>query len=82
MNATATLARRSFPREVPQGPPKECFRQRFQSSLRVCMTRGFSPEESFGMVWVETLEEVPITEHDQAEIYGELIQWAKNALRS
>ena len=61
--------------------PKELFRERFQRSLRSCVRRGFSVEESFGMIWIETWEEIPVGEQEQSELYEELINWAKNALK-
>lgn len=56
---------------------KQRFREKFQRSLRSCVRRGFSVEESFGMIWVETWEEIAISEKDQSELYEELITWAK-----
>ncbi len=61
---------------------KEQFRQRFQRSLRACLRRGFSIEESFGMIWVETWEEVSVTDREQSELYDELIDWAKRETAS
>lgn len=57
---------------------KELFREQFQRSLRSCLRRGFSIEESFGMIWEETWEEIAINEREQAELYEELICWAKS----
>ena len=57
---------------------KEQFRLRFQRSLRACVRRGFSIEESFGMIWEETWDEISLTEREQSELYEELINWAKN----
>lgn len=57
--------------------PKELFRARFQRSLRNCVRRRFSVAECFGLIWVETLDEVSLTEHEQSELYEELIDWAK-----
>jgi hypothetical protein len=79
MNATATyqfLGHLSAPRDASH---KERFREIFQRSLRSCLRRGFSVEESFGMIWVETWEEVAVTEEEQSALYDELIGWAKNA---
>ena len=59
---------------------KQQFREKFQRSLRCCVNRGFSVEESFGMIWVETWEEISLSEQEQAELYDELIDWAKNNL--
>ena len=80
MNATATrhiaapfLNHRSVSR-------KDRFRDKFQRSLRSCIRKGFTLEESFGMIWVETWEEIAITEAEQSALYDELIRWAKNTL--
>jgi len=59
---------------------KDEFRARFQRSLRACVQRGFSVEESFGMIWVETWEEIAVSEREQSELYDELLRWAKNGL--
>jgi hypothetical protein len=56
------------------------FREKFKRSLRQCVVRGFSVEESFGMIWEETLEEFGLSEKAQAELYEELIDWAKVSL--
>ena len=32
------------------------------------------------MIWVETWEEIAITEEEQSALYGELIRWAKTTL--
>lgn len=57
--------------------PKELFRQSFQRALQACVRRGFSVEESFGMIWVETWEEVSLSDQEQAELYREMLNWAK-----
>lgn len=57
----------------------ELFRALFQSSLRQCVKRRFSVAESFGVIWIETLEQVALPEEDQASLYEELINWAKQA---
>ena len=81
MNAVATPTLfRSFS-GFRYRPAKELFRERFQRSLRSCLRKGFCLEESFGMIWIETWEEVPISEKDQGELYDELINWAKTAVR-
>ena len=56
------------------------FREKFKRSLRQCVVRGFSVEEAFGMIWVETLEEVLLTDEEQGELYEDLISWAKSSL--
>lgn len=55
----------------------EIFCTRFQSALRECIRHRFSIEESFGMIWVETLDEVPLLPEEQAQVYDTLIEWAK-----
>ena len=79
MNATAT---RQFFSPFPSnrtGAEKERFRDKFQRSLRSCIRKGFTLEESFGMIWVETWEEVAVTDEEQSALYDELIRWAKNS---
>jgi len=34
-------------------------------------------EEGFGVVFEETLEQIPLTENEQRQLYNELLQWAK-----
>jgi len=77
MNAIATL--RTFPLFSPHLPldRKEQFRMKFQRCLRACVRRGFSLEESFGMIWEETWEEIALSDAEQCELYEELIEWAK-----
>ncbi len=55
----------------------EKFRSQFEKAISQCLKWGFSIEESFGMVWEETLETVEISEAGQAHLYAELIEWAK-----
>jgi hypothetical protein len=80
MNAIAL--QQFWPTVVPsqRGSQKDRFREIFQRSLRSCVRRGFTVEESFGMIWVETWEEVAVTEEEQSALYEELIRWAKTAL--
>lgn len=56
---------------------KNLFSVRFQRSLRECLRHGFLLEESFGLVWEETLDDVCLTEAEQSEVYGELLAWAR-----
>jgi hypothetical protein len=56
---------------------RDCFREKFQRSMRSCVKRGFSIEESFGMIWVETWEEVALSEKEQADLYEEMLLWVK-----
>jgi hypothetical protein len=77
MNATSThQVFEAIPR-FPSSSAKGRFRERFQRSLRSCLRRGFSVEECFGMIWVETWEEIALSEQGQSELYDELIGWAK-----
>src|SRR5690242_14766241 len=57
---------------------KELFRARFQRALRSCVRRHFSVPECFGLIWLETLEEIALSDEDQCELYDELIDWAKS----
>jgi hypothetical protein len=36
-------------------------------------------EESFGVVFEETLEQISLTEVEQCQLYNELLLWAKEA---
>jgi len=69
---------------VPNAPApvsaKELFRARFQRSLRNCVRRRFSVAECFGVIWLETLEEISLPDDEQADLYEELIHWAKHRL--
>ena len=56
---------------------RDRFREKFQRSMRSCVKRGFSIEESFGMIWVETWEEIALSEKEQADLYEEMLLWVK-----
>jgi hypothetical protein len=81
MNATVT--QHFFSQFIParNGSGMERFREKFQQSLRSCLRRGFSVEESFGMIWEETWEEVAVTEEEQSQLFDELINWAKKVAK-
>ncbi|MGZ8900815.1 MAG: hypothetical protein ACXW3Z_12025 [Limisphaerales bacterium] len=79
MNATATQHFLGQFTHARNGSEMERFREKFQRSFRSCVRRGFSVEESFGMIWVETWEEVAVTEEEQSALFDELIGWAKKA---
>ena len=81
MNATATQHFLGHLSRARTGSEMERFREKFQRSLRSCVRRGFSVEESFGMIWVETWEEVAVTEEEQSMLFDELIGWAKRAVK-
>ena len=57
----------------------ERFRLRFQKALHQCLQRRFSIEESFGMIFAETLCEVPLTPAEETEIFNELLAWARTS---
>jgi hypothetical protein len=56
---------------------KAAFRQHFQSALRQCLRHRFTLAESFGVVWMEAMELVPLEEAEEAELYAELLEWAR-----
>jgi hypothetical protein len=60
---------------------KEEFRKKFQRTLRRCAQKGFSIEECFGIVWEETVEGTRLPESAQAELYEEMIHWARQYVR-
>lgn len=60
---------------------KTRFCEQFRRSLRSCLQKGFSVEESFGMIWMETWEEIPLPDEHLSEVYDELIRWAKKSIR-
>jgi hypothetical protein len=80
MNTIANRMIAHFP-QFSSGSSREVFREKFQRSLKACVRRGFSVEESFGMIWVETWEEVSLSEEDQSILFDELIGWARNCSR-
>ena len=57
------------------------FQIQFKRALARCIRRGFSVEESFGMIWEETLEIIYLPDSLQSELYPELIAWAKQCAR-
>jgi hypothetical protein len=57
---------------------KTRFREQFQRSLKSCLKRRFSVEICFGQIFQETREAITLTEEEEAEIYPELLQWAKH----
>jgi hypothetical protein len=81
MNATAIQTIPTSFSTARNGSEMERFRQKFQRSLRSCVHRGFSVEESFGMIWVETWEEVAVTEEEQSALFDELIDWARKVAK-
>ena len=61
-------------------PKQELFQKRFQSSVRRCVRRGFSVAECFGLIWLETLEELSLSDREQFDLYDGLLHWAKMKL--
>jgi hypothetical protein len=59
---------------------QERFRLCFQKRLRDYFSRQHSAAEGFGRAWEKTLEEVPLSDADQAEVYWQLIEWARGDL--
>ncbi|MBM3835123.1 MAG: hypothetical protein FJ403_17990 [Verrucomicrobia bacterium] len=53
------------------------FREHFKRSLVSCVKRRFSVEECFGAIWQETLDEVTLSDGEQAALYPELLEWAR-----
>src|SRR5438128_6239906 len=64
---------------APAQDSKPRFRQHFQRSLRACLRRRFSLEEAFGLIFTETLQEVPLTPTEEAELFEELLKWARQS---
>ncbi len=65
----------------PVADPQESkrrFRQHFQRSLRACVRRHFAVEEAFGLIFAETLQEVSLTPSAEAELFEELLRWARD----
>jgi hypothetical protein len=56
---------------------KARFTEHFRRSLKTCLKRNFSVEVCFGQIWQETLETITLTEQEEAEVYSELLKWAK-----
>jgi hypothetical protein len=81
MNATTTQYFHGQFSHARSGSEMERFRDKFQRSLKSCVKKGFSVEESFGMIWVETWEEVAVTEEEQSQLFDELIGWAKKVVK-
>src|SRR5438552_18649348 len=72
----------SFASSTPQSnteASRQRFRAQFATVLTACVRRHFSVEESFGLVFDETLDQIPLTESEQRHLYKELLQWAREA---
>ncbi len=68
----------SGPADESASSCKERFRLQFQQRLREYLARNGSAAEGFGLVWEKTAENVLLREPQQAELYWELIQWARS----
>ena len=70
----------SIPGAVPPcasfSASKQKFRRYFQRSLRACLRRHFSLQEAFGVIFEETLQEVPLTAAEESELFEELLAQA------
>lgn len=55
------------------------FRLRFQQRLRRVLEWGGSAAVEFGSTWEATLNEVPLSDEQQARVYWELIKWTKGS---
>lgn len=53
------------------------FREYFKCALTRCVKKGFSIQESFRLIWEETLERFCPSEADQPRLYDELLAWAR-----
>ena len=74
------LAKRTFAAPVPpaaQGGLQELFRARFKQALNACLEKGFLLEESFALIWQESLEEFTLSQVEQRDLRQELLEWAR-----
>ena len=55
------------------------FRAHFTRELARCIGKRRPIAESFGLVFTETLDCIPISEDEQAFMYRELLSWAKES---
>ncbi len=67
----------AVPGHVHPPCPADLFRHRFQSAALYCVRKGFSIEECFGFVWEETSESIKLSDAEQRQLYGELLDWAR-----
>jgi hypothetical protein len=58
--------------------PQERFRSRFQRRLTEYRSSTASTAEGFGLIWEQTLEEVPLDDDAQGQLYREMINWARS----
>src|SRR5262249_39954694 len=55
------------------------FRAHFTRELARCVREHFSIAESFGLVFEQTLDRIPLNEDEQRHLYWELLLWAKES---
>ena len=55
------------------------FYAHFTKHLTACIKRRFSVAESFGVVFDETLQEIPLNENEQRAVYHQLLQWVRDS---
>ena len=55
------------------------FRAHFTRELARCIGKRRPIAESFGLVFTETLDCIPISEDEQGPLYRELLNWAKKS---
>jgi hypothetical protein len=77
-------ARSSYSDTISKQPshaqsPQHRFRAHFTRELTRSVGSRGSLEESFGQVFEETLNCIPISEDDQGVLYRELLMWAKKS---
>jgi hypothetical protein len=69
--------------DIELGPSRYELKTRFSSvfkqKLRQLLSHHGSAAVEFGIVWQQSLDQVPLDELDQAEVYWELIDWTKAA---
>ena len=75
------VAEAMFAATNPGVPARECrereqFRARFKHALGCCLQKGFLLEESFALVWEESLEEILLSPVEQPDLRQELLKWA------
>ena len=56
--------------------PQHRFRLRFKRQLADFQLRHGSTAEGFGVMWEKTLDELPVDDDAQGQLYRELINWA------
>ncbi|MCI0538333.1 MAG: hypothetical protein L0Z50_24260 [Verrucomicrobiales bacterium] len=55
------------------------FRAHFMRELARCVRKRVSMAESFGLVFEQTLDCIPLAEDEQRQLYRELLVWAKES---